>query len=491
MNIRKRKRDRQLRRSVTLISTLAFGLWMWTGMFAHVRNVEATIAYPAFEVAAEALPVRTAPGQVIRGQVRGGQSMYTLLGRHGLQKAEVMDLVKAARDVRDLSRLGKGQVYRVRLDDAGQFRTFEVDLSDSQMLTVSATPFGFYAETQDIAYETRLRHLSGRADGGDLFASLMREKGGGDLIRQTHEMFAWEVNFKRDVQPGDRFEMLVDEIRRDGEFERFGAIRWVQLVASGESHEALNFEGEFYNNEGVGLRRTLLPSPVGPVRVTSRFSEARMHPVLGRVRPHHGVDFAARWGAPVGAAGDGVVNFAGWKGDNGYMVSVRHNGVYRTVYSHLSRIPATIKRGARVKQGQTIGFVGNSGVSTGTHLHYGVYKHGRAVDPLTLDYTPVLDPIDLTTNPQFVVAWDDVRLVLLGLRREPGQPGRPGQVVALAPDREPGETPAVPFRQPDAVVPAQAPAQVPAATETAPHGGQAVQAGRSEPGRGSVVLTRM
>ena len=425
LNILKRKRDRRIRRSVALLGLLAFGAWMWTGMFAHVRNVEATMVYPSFEVAAEPLQVLATPGQVIRGTMGRGQSIYGLLARYGLAQNDVAQVLRVARPVKDLARVGSGDTYRVRLDERGRFRSLEVDISGSRMMTVAVTPFGYFAESRDIAFETRLRNIGGAVTGdASMFPALMRIERGAELVRRLSDIYAWEVDFRRDIQPGDSFEMLVDEIRRDGQLERFGDIRWVRLTAGGVPHEAMLFEGEYYGRDGVSLRHTLLPTPVAEYHhVSSRYSEARRHPVYGFVRPHHGVDFVARWGAPVRATGDGVVLFAGWKGDNGYMVSVRHDGVYRSGYAHLSRIPDHIKRGARVRQGQVIGFVGNSGASTGTHLHYAIYRNGLPMDPLKLDYTPVFDSVDVAGDSSFTVAWDEVRLVLDSMHREQQVPG--------------------------------------------------------------------
>lgn len=397
--------------TVGVFGLLGVAVWLWSGIFLQVREGEATVVYPAFEVGPEPLMLEAAPGQLIRGSVRRGQSVYAVLSRYGLDKAQITDVVRVAKPVTDLGRVQIGQAYRVGLDDAGHFRTFEIDISPTRLLRVSVTPFGFVADADQIAYETRTAALSGTAQ-STLFADLIKVPGGVELARRLYDMFAWEVDFRRDIRTQDSYRLLVDEVWRDGHFERFGAVRYAQIQTQDRTVEGLLYHGEYYDTEGRPLRGTLLPAPLDYRYISSRFSTARRHPIYGTIRPHYGVDFVAGYGTPVWAAGDGQVAYVGWKGENGRLIVLRHNGVYRTVYAHLSRYARGLRRGAWVHQGQVIGYVGNSGSSTGTHLHYGVYKNGRPVDPLKLDYTPVADVLDPTQAPDFQLAWDQARLNL-------------------------------------------------------------------------------
>ena len=395
-----------------IAGVMGLSFLLWSSLFVQVRDVEVAMAYPYFEVGGEPLAVATNGGEVVRGRIRPGQSMFTLLGRYGLSKGDVMEVVHAAKPVKDLARVNVGQSYRVKLDKGGKFSTFEVDVSPTRVLAVSTTPFGYVAEEGDIAFEMRLKVLSGSTRRGSLFSDLMKMKGGSELTRHLQDVFAWEVDFNRDIRSGDSFKVLVEEVWRDGEFDHFGVVRFAQIKTQGQTIEAINYKGEFYDLAGRTLRRALLPAPVAYRYISSRFSNARRHPIHGRVRPHYGVDYVASYGTPVRAAGDGVVNFVGWKGDNGRMISVRHKGAYRTVYSHLSRFDQGLKRGAKVQQGEIIGYVGNSGASTGTHLHFGVYKHGRPVNPQGIDHSPIAKPVDLASTPGFMVAWDEARLTI-------------------------------------------------------------------------------
>jgi murein DD-endopeptidase MepM/ murein hydrolase activator NlpD len=402
------------RRGLWITGFLAAGTWLWSSIFLQVQEGEATVVYPAFEVAAEPLVLTVTPNQMVRGNVQRGQSVFGLLSRYGLEPSAINQMVRAARPVTDLGRVATGQAYRVLLDKAGHFRTFEMDISDSRLVRVSVTPFGYVADEADIAYDIHPTILTGTAS-GSLFDDLLQEPGGVELARSLYDAFAWEIDFRHDIQPGDTYRVLVDEVWRDGRFEHYGAAHYVQVQLDGRTLEALDYKGEYYDPDGRPLRRTLLPAPVEYRYVSSRFTHARRHPVYGTIRPHYGVDFVAPYGTPVRAAGDGKVVFVGWKGDNGRLVSIRHNGVYRTVYAHMSRYARGLRRGDWVRQGQVIGYVGNSGSSTGTHLHYGLYVNGRPVDPLSLDYTPVATPVDIARANDFQIAWDQARLTVTRL----------------------------------------------------------------------------
>ncbi|MBI5136065.1 MAG: peptidoglycan DD-metalloendopeptidase family protein [Nitrospirae bacterium] len=419
-----------LRSSLLAVAALAVGGGIWGGMFIHVRDVEATVAYPVFEVTPEPLALVTSPDEIIRGQIRKGQSVHNLLSRYGLDKGAVAQVARAAKPYLNLSQVRSGQGYCIRLDGNGRFKQLEIDLSATRLVRISVTPFGYVADKAEIRYETRQAIFSGTAR-SSLFASLIGKRGGAELIRRMQDVFAWRIDFNRDVRPGDTFHILADAVWRDGEFDHYGAVRYARINAGSRVLESVYFDGEYYDPDGRALRATLLPAPVDYSYVSSRFSHARRHPVYGVVRPHYGVDFVAAYGTPVRAAGDGEVIFSGWKGDNGRLVMLRHNGVYRTAYAHLSRFANGITRGTRVTQGQVIGYVGNSGASTGAHLHYGLYRDGRAIDPLSLDYTPVAEAVGLASSADFDLAWDEARLALARLEEAAATPGA-ATVAAVA-----------------------------------------------------------
>jgi murein DD-endopeptidase MepM/ murein hydrolase activator NlpD len=231
------------------------------------------------------------------------------------------------------------------------------------------------------------------------------------LVLDFAEIFAWDFDFASDSQPGDRFRMLVEKLYTGEQFVRYGRILAAEYESEGTTHTGIYFRdgerGGYYTPGGESLRRAFLKSPLEFSRISSRYSFGRRHPVLGGVRPHLAVDYAAPHGTPVWAVADGTVEFAGWKGGNGNAVMLRHRANFKTMYNHLSRFGKGIRRGAQVKQRQVIGYVGSTGLSTGPHLDYRVIKDGRFVNPLKETFVPG-KPISPASRPAFVEAQDSL-----------------------------------------------------------------------------------
>ena len=200
------------------------------------------------------------------------------------------------------------------------------------------------------------------------------------------DVFSGEIDFNSDLQPGDKFRVLVERHTREGKLSGYGAILAAEFVNDGRQLRAIRFTPEggspaYYDENGRSLKRFFLKSPLKfEPRITSRFSSSRKHPILGYARAHNGVDYYAPAGAPVGSVAPGVVTMAGWTGGGGRTVKVRHPNGYETEYLHLSAI--AVRAGARVGQGELVGRVGMTGLATGVHLHYGLKKNGRYVNPV-------------------------------------------------------------------------------------------------------------
>jgi murein DD-endopeptidase MepM/ murein hydrolase activator NlpD len=203
------------------------------------------------------------------------------------------------------------------------------------------------------------------------------------------EAFEGRINFTLQARKGDVFRILVDEERVDGEFLRYGRVHALEYDGQKTGkiqafyYQAGNSPGQFYDDTGRAMQGGWLRTPLRYERLSSRFNPRRFHPILRRVMPHLGVDYTARTGTPVWAAADGRVTFAGRSGPNGNLVVIRHSGGFQTAYAHLHRIKSGIRPGRFVKQRELIGFVGSTGRSTGPHLHFGLKKHNRYIDPLT------------------------------------------------------------------------------------------------------------
>jgi murein DD-endopeptidase MepM/ murein hydrolase activator NlpD len=230
-----------------------------------------------------------------------------------------------------------------------------------------------------------------------LYAAMLRDDGSGipaderraivDLL--ADRIFAWQVDFSRDLRSGDEYRLLYERTVRPDGTARNSRILGVQFSIGGRDREAYFFRlpdgtESYYDRDGESLRRAFLRAPLEFRRISSAFSTGRFHPVLRTTRPHNGVDYAAAPGTPVRAVGDGVISRAAWGGGYGNVVDIRHQRGYMTRYAHLQGFARGIRAGSRVQQGDIIGYVGSTGLATGPHLHFEFHENGRPVDPTTV-----------------------------------------------------------------------------------------------------------
>jgi murein DD-endopeptidase MepM/ murein hydrolase activator NlpD len=218
------------------------------------------------------------------------------------------------------------------------------------------------------------------------------------------DVYDWEVDFTRDIRPGDRFEVLIERLESPEGERRFGRVLAARVDVASTPSYAFYFEGEtarggFYDDKGRSMRRAFLRAPLQYRRISSRFG-GRYHPILNRWRSHQGTDYAAAWGTPVRATADGIVMQAGREGGYGNLIEIRHANGIRTRYGHLSKFAKGLHAGQHVSQDQTIGYVGSTGLSTGPHLHYEFLVNGRATNPQRKDAGPV-QAVASNLKPQF------------------------------------------------------------------------------------------
>jgi murein DD-endopeptidase MepM/ murein hydrolase activator NlpD len=243
---------------------------------------------------------------------------------------------------------------------------------------------------KNFSYETRVEPVSAVIE-NSLFGSVIGIGEKDQLALDIAEIFGSDIDFYTDIQPGDSFRVLLEKKYLNGQFAKYGVILAAaftnqQKLLTGFRFQDENGKPAYYAPDGKSLRRSFLKSPLKFARISSRFSYARRHPILRTVRPHLGVDYAARAGTPVQAVGAGKVISAGYSGGNGRMIRIRHSGGYETMYLHLSRI--AVRPGAKVGQGQVIGYVGSTGLSTGPHLDFRVLKGGKPINPLKVIFPP-------------------------------------------------------------------------------------------------------
>ncbi len=324
-------------------------------------------------------------GEILRGEVQRGDTAWKILGEW-MDANDLAALLAAAKPVYALTSICFGQPFAIVRDpDDGSFRSFCYEINQEASLVVEKTPEGFRARQEEIDYRITLTAGRGRIV-STLSEAVAQEGENVALAIALADIFASEINFITDLREGDSFEVLVEKRFRGDAFAGYGRVLGARFVNRGERHAAYLFHNEqgretYYDAKGENLRRQIMKAPLSFLRVTSRYSMARRHPVFGNVRPHQGIDYGAPSGTPIMAVGDGVITSIGRAGGYGNQIIIRHNNGLESLYGHMSRFAKTMKKGKRVRQGQTIGYVGATGTATGPHLDFRIRKNGTFVNP--------------------------------------------------------------------------------------------------------------
>ncbi len=327
--------------------------------------------------------------EIVEGRVGRNQMLGNILNDHGVSNRRIYEISLIPREVFDVRKIKAGNRYALFLDTAGvRYFVYEKDnvnyavvhLEDSIHVELRAKPV---QKVTDALY-------------GEITTSLweaFQEQGKNPLLaNDLSDIYAWSIDFFG-LQRGDQFKVIYDESFVDSVSVGITKIHSAWFRHAGHEFWAIPFEQDsvvsFFDEEGNSLRKTFLKAPLKFNRVSSGFSHSRLHPILKIRRPHHGVDYAAPRGTPVHAIGDGQVIAAAYERGGGNYIKIKHNGVYRTTYMHLQGFARGIRRGVYVKQGDVIGYVGSTGLSTGPHLDFRFYKNGYPVDPLKVEAPPV------------------------------------------------------------------------------------------------------
>ncbi|MCC6303316.1 MAG: peptidoglycan DD-metalloendopeptidase family protein [Gammaproteobacteria bacterium] len=321
-------------------------------------------------------------------QVRSGDSLSLIFGRLGLSPQELHNILELGGDTQTLKRVFPGEEVRVQTGGGGELLALNYDMDESRTLWVERGEDGFSSRVVEHPLERRVTQTSGIIN-DSLFLASQRAGLSDNLTMELAGIFGWDVDFSLDIRQGDRFAVVYEEVYKDGDKLRDGAILAAEFVNRGKVYRAVRYtepggSGQYYTAEGKSLRKAFLRSPVAFTRVSSGFSLGRMHPILNRIRSHKGVDYAAPTGTPVKSTGDGKIAFKGVKGGYGNVVIVQHGNRYSTLYGHLSGFARGLRAGSRVAQGQVIGYVGMTGLATGPHLHYEFHVDGVHRNPLTV-----------------------------------------------------------------------------------------------------------
>lgn len=323
--------------------------------------------------------------------VDNGDSLLGMFERLGLNVSQWYSMRDVDPEVQRLTKIRPGDTLNAVRTKSGDLISLTYQYNVENSLVISRSDDGYTIETLFNPIENEIVSASGTIT--DSFYLSAKRAGLEDkLVMELAELFAWDINFALDVWKGDSFSMLYEKQSQDGKFIGYGDIVAAEFHNRQREIQTVRFtdtEGEhhYYTPEGRSMRRAFLQSPVHFTRISSGFNPARLHPIHKTTRPHRGVDYAAPKGTKIMASGEGVVEFIGRQNGFGKTVILRHGKRYTTLYAHMSKF-AKLRKGSRVKQGQTIGYVGKTGAATGDHLHYEFRVDGKHKNPLTVKLPP-------------------------------------------------------------------------------------------------------
>lgn len=348
------------------------------------------------------------------GEIEANKSLGEILGEWGVDNKTIFEIARQSDTVFDVRKIRAGNNYAVLYSEDSvqklEYFVYEINPVDFVVYDL-VDSVRVYRGKKDVHSEEKIGE-------GVIESSLWNAMAAGNmnpvLSLELSDIYAWTIDFFG-LQKGDSFKVVYEEEYVDTVSVGIKSIKYALFNHMGEDYFAIPFEQDsslcFYDTDGQSLRKAFLKAPLHYSRISSRFSNSRMHPVLRIRRPHHGVDYAAPVGTPVVAIGDGIVIKKGYSGGAGNMVKIKHNSIYTTAYLHLSKYGEGVHTGAKVKQGQVIGYVGSSGLSTGPHLDFRFYKSGVPVDPLKVKAPPV-EPVHDSLMPKFDVLKDSLVKIL-------------------------------------------------------------------------------
>jgi murein DD-endopeptidase MepM/ murein hydrolase activator NlpD len=340
---------------------------------------------------------------VVKDKIRKNQFLSEILRSYKVGYEKIDLLVRRSILVFDLRRIKAGNDYTVLCtnDSLNEVEYFIYEISPSSYVVFDLRD-SVHVHTGEKQVEVEVKSTSGVIS-SSLWNAISDNNSDPGLASELSEIFAWTIDFFG-IQKGDSYKVIYEERFVEGKPIGIGKIHSAVFTNEGHPFYAFYYiqdsAGDYFDEKAQNLRRAFLKAPLQFKRISSRYSHSRMHPILKVKRPHLGVDYAADYGTPVQTVGDGTVVFAGKSGGAGNMVKVRHNGTYTTAYLHLSGFGRGIRRGAHVRQGEVIGYVGSSGRSTGPHLDFRFYQNGNPVDPLKVQ-SPPAEPVKKNYLPGF------------------------------------------------------------------------------------------
>lgn len=335
----------------------------------------------------QAVPVTAAANQFWRNErVRRGDTVTELLRRLNVSDSEAGDYLRTAAEAESFRKLPVGREVQAETDASGKLISLRYLGDNNARIVIEARGEGYKTSVQEAQLEKRLFVRTGEIK-TSLYAATDAAGVPDGAANQLTEIFSGDIDFHHDLRRGDKFTVVYEMSYSNGELVNTGRIQAAEFINQGEVYRAVYFQGNgtqagYYTPEGKSVRKSFLRSPIAFSRISSGFSGSRFHPVLNKWRAHKGVDFAAPTGTPVKATSDGIVASYGYQNGYGNVVTISHQGRYSTIYGHMSRFAKGLQRGQRVNQGDVIGYVGMTGITSGPHLHYEFKVDGQQRDPL-------------------------------------------------------------------------------------------------------------
>ncbi len=342
--------------------------------------------------------------------ISSGDTMEKLFRKNKLSLGHLMTMATLDEAKQRFRRIKPGDVFEVTHDN-GDVISLYSQLSLTSALQIDKQDAGFSAEIIDRPIEIRKRMAHGVIS-SSLFESAAEAGLSDKVIMNIAGIFAWDVDFVLDIRQGDNYYVQFEEIWQDGKYVADGEIIAAEFNNNGRTSQAIRFiddqkNTDYFTPKGNSVRKAFIRAPVDFTRISSSFNPNRRHPILNTIRAHRGVDYAAPRGTAIIASGDGKVIFRGTKSGYGKVVILQHGGNITTLYAHMSNFIAKVGVGTRVRQGQTIGFVGRTGLATANHLHYEYRLNGVHRNPRTVSL-PDADPIDAQYRAKFMAAAEPI-----------------------------------------------------------------------------------
>jgi len=335
--------------------------------------------------------------------IRKGDTLYIILKRFGLNTATAT-LVARSNNSGPLVQLSPGRTLHILSSDGSSSDAFIYENSPLTWIYASKNSSSYDISSRRLPTTTHIRKVKGEII-SSLYAAAKVAGISDTVTMNMTEIFGWDIDFAINVQPGDRFKLIFEDVYVNGSKKTHGDILAAEFINNGKTYRAIASRDKdgilrYYSPDGRSMQKTFLRTPVKFSRISSRFNKARYHPVLKRTRAHNGVDYAASPGTPVRATATGRIVHAGRKGGYGNAVIISHGSTYSTLYAHMSSFSRGIARGSRVKQGQIIGRVGSTGLANGPHLHYEFRINGKYVNPLSFRQ-PASKPVQQSQKADF------------------------------------------------------------------------------------------